>query len=351
MFATNHTKRLLSAAVSSLVLLTLPAMAVDAKGEIAPEITMTRGSLELAETLGVNRIFRSEKGFPGFTAAKDVAKSLWRASGLKADLELKYNESGSALTATLKEDPSAYFRMDTRTGDFSFSKGLAKYSDPSDTKGLPGKNEAIDLALAHLERLGLMPKDGNQLVVQAVGGVGMSAQDEKGNLRDFEKLTSVHFGRQIDGIDVGGPGSKIVVHLGQDGELVGLHKRWIELQSMSKVSRESFLQEAEIKERALKHLQTEWNKASKIVTALPEPGYFDDGKGHIEPVYFVQAQIQHVQEGGARDGENQDPAPYLGVIPALRYSVADLRQLAPATKAPDLDAGANVKDRRDTSDE
>ena len=153
------------------------------------------------------------------------------------------------------------------------------------------------------------------------------------------------------GIDVGGPGSKIVVHLGHDGELVGLHKRWIELQTMAKVSRESFLQEAEIKERALKHLQTEWNKASKIVTALPEPGYFDDGKGHIEPVYFVQAKIQHEQEGGARDAENPDPAPYLGVIPALRYSVADLRQLAPATKAPDVDAGSTNKDRRDNSDE
>ncbi|MBK1724423.1 hypothetical protein [Thiocystis violacea] len=351
MFATNHTKRLLSAAVSSLVLLTLPAMAVESKGEIAPEITMARGSLELAETLGVNRIFRSEEGFPGFTAANDVAKSLLRESGLKADLELKYNESGSALYATLKEDPSAYFRMDTRTGDFSFSKGLAKYSDPSDTKGLPGKDEAIDLALAHLERLGLMPKDGDQLVVQGVGGVGMSAQDEKGIVRDFEKLTSVHFGRQIDGIKVGGPGSKIVVHLGQDGELVGLHKRWIELQAMEKVSRESFLKEAEIKERALKHLQTEWNKASKIVTVLPEPGYFDDGKGHIEPVYFVQATIQHELEGGARDADNQNPAPYLGVIPALRYSVADLRQLAPATKAPDIDAGPNAKVRRDNSDE
>lgn len=350
MFATNHSKRLLSAAVSSLVLLALPAMAVEAAEETAPEISMERGSLELAESLGVNRIFRSEKGFPGFAAANAIAESLLRESGLKAGLELKYNESGSALYATLKEDPSAYFRMDTSTGDFSFSKGLADYEDLSDTKGLPGKDEAIDLALMHLERLGLMPKDGDQLVVQAVGGVGMSAQDEKGVVRDFEKLTSVHFGRQIDGIEVGGPGSKIVVHLGHNGELVGLHKRWIELRAMEKVSRESFLKEGEVKERALKHLQTEWSKASKIATALPEPGYFDDGKGHIEPVYFVQAKIQHELDG-VRDADNQEPAPYLGVIPALRYSVADLRQLAPATKAPALDAEPSDKVGRDNGDE
>ena len=50
-----------------------------------------------------------------------------------------------------------------------------------------------------------------------------------GKVVEYDKLRTVHFGRQIDGIDVGGPGSKITVQLGANGELVSVNRRWVEV--------------------------------------------------------------------------------------------------------------------------
>ena len=349
MSASIHIKRTLSAAIPALVLVASPVLAVDSKG--LPSVSIDSGTLTSASARGVDRVFRAEKGFPGSDEAHAVAESLFSEAGAKADLKLEPNESGTALLFVQREDPTAFFRMDTKTGDFSFNKGMTGYMTPKHTPELPGKDEAVDLAIAHLERLDLMPREKDQLVVQAVGGVSMGSQAENGAVEHFEKLTSVHFGRQIDGIDVGGPGSKIVLHLGRGGELVGLHRRWSELSEVRSVSAKSFLKSPEVEKRAAKHLRTEWHEAAKIRSTVPEAGYFDDGKGNIEPVYFVQAEVEYDPEVHSFAKQDDQPRSYLGVIPALRYSSADLRQLEPARKGPGDSGDLEEKMKRDRSDD
>jgi hypothetical protein len=349
MSTASYTKRFLSAVVPSLALLGSSVFAIETEG--LPEVSIERGKLSSAAMRGVDRIFQAESGFPGYGEARAIAASLFSQSGAKVDVNLEFNKSGSALLFVQREDPTAFFRIDTKTGDFSFNKGMAEYTAPKHTPGLPGKDEAVDLAVSYLERLDLMPKDKDQLVVEAVGGLAMGSQAENGTVENFEKLTSVHFGRQIDGIDVGGPGSKIVVHLGRNGELVGLHRRWSELRETSSISGKSFLEAQEVTERAVKHLQTEWHKAAKISSAAPEPGYFDDGKGHIEPVYFLQAEVQHDPQIDKLANPDDEPKRYLGVISALHYSGADLRQLQPATKGPGQGDAFGETAKRDRSDD
>jgi hypothetical protein len=44
---------------------------------------------------------------------------------------------------------------------------------------------------------------------------------------------------------------------------------------------------------AVKHLKREWAHAERIVAQVPDLGYYDDGKGHIEPAYFVRADVEY----------------------------------------------------------
>lgn len=300
----------------------------------APRVQFVGDTAPLsAADSGIVTRYRSDVGFPGYEAARALAENLLLFSGSVVAAEPAFNRRGTAVTLRDRSEPTRFFRMDTKTGAFSFSNGLSDYMAPETTPGLPKGDDAVDLALSYLHQLGIAPADCDQLVVQAVGGIGVGVQDEQGNRAQFEKLTSVHFGRRIGGIDVGGPGSKIVVHLGRDGALVGLHHRWSELSNPREISAQALRSPAEVKQMAVKHLKREWVHAERIVAQVPDLGYYDDGKGHIEPAYFVRADVEYDASvhAFAADGE---PRRYLGVIPAARFSGADFRQLAPAARTP-----------------
>jgi hypothetical protein len=331
------------AAFTALALLSSPALALD---DYLPKVEIDGKSSPRFDVAEMQR-FETAGPIGGYDDAKALAKRLFDYVGLDARAEPRFNETGTALMVQSKDVPTRYLRINTKTGDLSFNRGMDRYMKPGTTPGLPVEGEAIDVAFGHLKALGLGPEDWSQLVVQAVGGLGMGVSDEKGRTRQYEKLTAVHFARQIDGVDVGGPGSKIVVYLGSDGELVGLHRRWGELRDAYGISKRSVLKPAEIEQRAVEHLQKEWYEASHILTKAPDLGYYDDGKGRIEPAYFLQAEVAYdpASDQGAAIGE--EPLSYLGVIPATRFSGADLRQRDPAQDKPEIELGAEPADKPD----
>jgi hypothetical protein len=105
---------------------------------------------------------------------------------------------------------------------------MKAYAIEGDTPSLPGRALAVPVALMHLQLLDLLPAETGELFVQHVGGMRQNKVMEDGSTGYYDKLVTVHFGRKIDGIEVSGPGSKIVVHLGAYGELAGLNRRWVE---------------------------------------------------------------------------------------------------------------------------
>ena len=90
---------------------------------------------------------------------------------------------------------------------------------------LPPDTEAIELAETFLSTKGLFPSDA---VVSNV------VADEQGEINTSTKKVSnviktdlqVIFDRKIDNVPVIGPGSKLKVYIGNDGEVTGFYKAW-----------------------------------------------------------------------------------------------------------------------------
>lgn len=306
------------------------ALAVPAFGQ--PQVNVKSGKFDSAKEKNAAKALRMKEGYKGDAAARDLANKLLRAARSNDSVQLKGDDKSNALMHVSRNDPSAHFRIDKTTGDFSFSKGLKGIVGDRATSGLPTKEQAPDLAKKYLSDLGLMPEKQDELVLRHVGGLRQVDLLDGKPTAPLDKLVTVHFGRQIDGIDVGGPGSKIVVDLGANGELVGVQRRWIEVNEEKKNDADLKGQSEVINDVKAK-IRGEASKAKRADSSAPDFGYFDDGKGNIEPAYFFNADL-------AYDGVDEEGKPaerhekYFGAVPALKGSKADFVQLEKAGRPP-----------------
>ncbi len=323
----NRITRQLLGAATALVVALIPAV-VFAQG---PPVDVKEGKLATAMEKKAMKAFRMKEGYKGDAEAKKLGEKLFQHAKFSDQVELKADQANHMIHVG-KNDPSSHFRIAKSTGDFSFNKGMKGYYNDQATPNLPGKEKAIELAKKHLTELGLMPANQEEVVLRHVGGLRQVDISEDGKVAERDKLVTVHFGRQIDGIDVGGPGSKIVVELGADGELVSLTKRWIEVAEEQKNERD-FGPPADITQKLKDKLRNEGAKAKKIDVDVPDFGYFDDGEGNIEPAYFFNAELTYdlEDEGGQK---RQHKEKYHGVVPALKSSKAKFDQLEKAKGPP-----------------
>jgi hypothetical protein len=309
---------------STMVVAGLAIMAAspDAGAAQEPQITVRAGTFQAPQEKKADRAFRMAEGFRGPEHAKALGARLFERSGKRESIELKDDGAGN-LQYVSRADPSAHFRINSKTGDFSFNRGMSDLLNSEATPNLPGREQAVELAKAHLRELGQLP-DQEELVVRHVGGLRTTEQDGRGGTRIVDKLVTVHFGRQIDGLDVAGPGSKIVIDLGQNGELVGVAKRWIEVKE-EKVSPAQFRSKGEVEREIRDHIQREWARARRATAEPPDLGYFDDGHGNIEPAYFFVTELVH--ESQEEDGRaTESMGKYLGAVPAMKNSRARFQQ-------------------------
>jgi hypothetical protein len=309
-----------------LAALAVPAVAQTA-GRDLPTVNFAGQPVSGPQTAKVTLSF---KGIPSAAAAdmQQTARRLFAATSSLEQLDnvkLVSTLSGGKHRFNGVADPSAFVEINSTTGDISFSKGFGGYDAEGDTPNLPVGPDAVRRALKHLGDLDLLPGNPDEVVVEHVGGLRMGAIDEQGSTREYDKLTTVHFGRRLGGIPVGGPGSKITVQLGKGGELVGLHRRWNELTPVRHAAGD-FVKLEEASGRVSEQLASEWNRAENIQAGRPEFGFFDDGKGTVEPAWFTQATLNYDAElhTFAKDGEAAPTA--LCVTPALRVSKADFAQ-------------------------
>lgn len=322
--------------IKSLALLALTLAGTASAQEITvptagPNVTVAGAPQTTHVEMGATRSFKMRGRFAGIEAANELSGRLMaRGRSLAAPMELNLTLSpdGSQLIFIDSEDPSAFVQVSPKTGDISFCRGMKGFEVEENTKNLPEGDGAIRTAIDHLQRLNLMPSKRAELVVQHIGGLRMSQRSEDGSTADYDKLVTVHFGREIDGLPVGGPGSKITVHLGANGELVGMQRRWIEFNAQAN-SDEAFLSRNETLASAESHLRKEWANALNVTSERPQLGLFDDGNGMIEPAFFFRAELEYdaeVHEFAKGDYTND----YLGIIPALRQSRARFQQLEEA---------------------
>ena len=71
-----------------------------------------------------------------------------------------------------------------------------------------------------------MPKSQKELHLLHSGGLRADSPNGQGVI---DKMLTLTYGRYLDGVPVIGSGSKIVVHVGDQGEVTGLIHKWREI--------------------------------------------------------------------------------------------------------------------------
>ena len=320
-------------------ILTLIALSL-ASTATAQDLTVDAVRLE-AQPAATSLRLPAFEGLRSTANGQELAQRLVAWSGCEEPLlgiRLTPQLKGTKLDFQGRLDTSIAFQFEPTTGDISFQADPAGIDALADTPGLPTGQDAVRRALQHLQGLGLLPEDPRQLVVRHIGGERMAHFDGE-TTQDFAKVTMVHFGRRLGGFDVGGPGSKIVVGLGENGRLVSLVRRWQEL-DLVEGSAERMLPAEEVGPLTQQDLAKAHEKAMTIEAGTPELGFYDDGKGRIEPAWFTQAKVSHDPEvhAFARSGEVLDA---LSVVPALEGSQLDTYQQRRALVTPDLATAAD----------
>lgn len=264
---------------------------------------------------GMSAYIQTEPLISSETRAAGLAEQLFGMSGMDVSVTLMEN-SGDKYGFVYAADRSASFYYTPSTGDISFNRGTAGYSGDGDTPGLPENEEAVQLALEYLEALELLPGNPDELILLGTGALNMAVVREDGSESRYRKQVWVHFKRVIDGIEVRGPGSKIIVYLGENGELTKLIRRWTEADTYQ-LRESAFISDDRVLNKMRERLCREWREASEIEAGTPEFVIYDDGHGILEPAYAVDARVFHII-GGKHLIEDLS----LVIIPAVKFSSA-----------------------------
>ena len=318
---------------SALSILTLVATSA---ATAAPSITFDSAAMRSAQDLNAYTTYEVKAPLIASAgAATAVAEHLFELSGQASSVELKQSPSGR-FGYVDADDRSASFYYSPATGDITFTRGMQDYTAEMNTPGLPERAEAIELAKEYLADLGLLPEHGAEMVVNEVGSLNMSVVREDGTTGDYRKQVSVYFSRQINGVDVVGTGSKMIVHLGTHGELAGLIRRWSEVEA-TPAAPAAFILSSQVRGRMAAQLDKDWREASEIVAETPRMVIYDDGHGVLEPAYVTDSKVYHDTPNAPRMEDKSQ-----GVIPAIHATRAWYAQQEKAQAEPQRVARAQT---------
>lgn len=253
-------------------------------------------------------------------------------TGMRFDKSVSY--MGNILYSSEK-DPSAVFSIEPATGAFVFNSGLLDYSQEKDTPGLPKATQAVTLAKKYLSELGYLPKNENELANGHVGGLSIGIRREDGSKQVYQKLVTIHFGRVIDKLPVLGVGSRIVVHLGENGQLVGLIRNWVEVQkgTQKTMALSELRTDKEIRSAILEQIKTDLSTAKKVNVSKAELVLYDDGHGVIEPAIYVEALSEFESIDPKSRKAQPYNVPYDCYVPVIKSPKAYYSSLAQLDKS------------------
>lgn len=261
------------------------------------------------------------------------------------------------------DDPTAIFTEDQQDGSLQFSKGLKRYM--GDFKpALPTEDALESIATKFLTENDLMPTNKAEMVLAHKGGLkaAKAAPDGKGAATEIDKMKTITYARTIDGVPVIGPGSKIIVNIGDKGEVTGVTHRWREIEASPSgkkaVPAAEMKVESQAKQEFLKKMQNEWGKNAKVNIKESKMAYYDSNDGYMQPVFVYNTSITP-DAAFTKDQKSADQQ-YLGIIPAMKnapevmFAPGDASKLKAATydasqdkkleKKPDAPRGRNGVD-------
>jgi hypothetical protein len=232
-----------------------------------------------------------------------------------------------------------------------FSRDLKRYEGDFEPI-LPDEEEAEQIAKEFLTENELMPTllQGEAMITAKILTVAGARPAVKGrapgqndNPVAFDKFKVVTFTRQINGLPVVGPGSKIVVTLGEGGDVESLIRRWRSftppVTTAAKSARRSTkattrLPEVITPQAALDGMKARLSRQfpGKSPTQLEamiqdmDLAYYDSNVGAIQPVYVFRLNLGS-NITGPSPGPQEDYvtfAPYLKVAPEAIFQFGDL---------------------------
>jgi hypothetical protein len=234
------------------------------------------------------------------------------------------------------EDASVYFEQDLSTGNISFSKSLRKYSGNA-VPQLPSPEEADKIAREYLQKFNLMPLNEREIQLVHKGGLRASSViDGKKGGPVIDKIITLSYGRFIDGVPVIGPGSKIVVNIGNAGEITGVIRRWREINLLTKtqLNPEQVLSQKEAEMELQKLIATEFGREATYEVKSSGKAYYDGNGKTLQPVFIFDTRV-------SLGKSHIEPFNYLALVNIQRNPVESVRPII------DERAKASLKDPKD----
>jgi hypothetical protein len=189
-----------------------------------------------------------------------------------------------------------------------------------------------------LELNKLLPQNPEELKVAHVGGLRTTSILSTGRPGPVvDKLVTLTYSRELNGVPVIGAGSKLVVNIGDSGEIIGVTKRWRELDKPTRLQATEVLTEGEALDISKRQILSEFGEKSRVEVLQTQIAYFDNNGNTIQPVFAFQTKIQGADT-------KLPPVEYVSVVPAMRSPVEDLKLLEvdPQAKKLILDGNSTI---------
>jgi hypothetical protein len=249
-----------------------------------------QGSLGVDQSKGLIEKFLGEKGLENL---------------VKSDENIVY--------FTAKADLNTNFEHDLNTGNFTFNRGMTRYLKDF-VPQLPNAQDALKIAEQFLGTNALSPKIKKEFSLVHQGGVrssGVIDGNKSGPVID--KLITLSYGRIIDSLPVLGPGSKMVINIGDKGEITGMIRRWRELSQLSrkKIALSEQITSEEAQNLARRQLIAEFGQKATFEINNTFRAYFDNNGKIVQPVYAFETTIN-------LGDQNVPPFSYLCVVPMAK---------------------------------
>lgn len=255
--------------------------------------------------------------------ANSLANKLTVSTRKSLNFEVLSYKANEIVTLQDANDKSANMEMDLTSGNFIYNGGMNEYLANGDTKNLVKSEQAATKAMKHLDDLGLKFNK-KEMVVAHIGGVN-TATNINNTSQIYKKLVTVRYNRVLNGIPVIGA-SRIVVKMGTDGNLAGLIYNWPDVISTTAVKSTELYNSTEINnqlDNKLKLIGKAGKNNTKINVQKSNLVLYDDGKGNVEPAYFVEANMNYntINLTNGKNDTNNVPVDFL--IPVLKNSQAE----------------------------
>jgi len=216
-------------AITALLILGLAPRWGSAQGGGGPEVKWAADiKIPSAQDLGVQKLIAKPLAQKDFVALSNkIVNRVESNANLRKAVNLKVTKSFTNRLAWVDNvDPSNFITQDSNSGDLLFQNQLRRYVGMAKVQ-VPTQQEAMNKTMKFLEDVNLLPLDfkTNAKLVHAGGLFGQDFQDGVAGEKS-QKLVILNYGRELNGIAVQGPGSKLIAQLGDQGQIVSIERKW-----------------------------------------------------------------------------------------------------------------------------